>query len=102
MASERPDDKFIPISIETLGRTGQTTQDFLRDSCSHLLTKQDELSHVRAQLNTTLWAGNAELDLWSLRMDHSDANTDPVFFDFFIVAGDPGFGVKTLYFPWIL
>jgi len=55
MAVEKPGDKFVPIAIETFGRTGKLAQDFLRDGCKHLLHRSEELSDVRAQLNRYLW-----------------------------------------------
>jgi len=48
MTVEKPEDKFIPIVIETFGRTGNLTQEFLNDSCKHLLQGREELSDARA------------------------------------------------------
>jgi len=79
MAAEQPDDKFIPIAIETFGRTGNMTQEFLRDSCKHLLHHSEELSTVRAQLNRQLWQGNAAVALGALRVDQLDNPLVPVF-----------------------
>mmetsp|Transcript_13735 Transcript_13735/g.19843 ORF Transcript_13735/g.19843 Transcript_13735/m.19843 type:complete len:89 (+) Transcript_13735:638-904(+) len=79
MSVEHEDDKFVPIAIETFGRTGQLTQEFLRDSCKHLLHRSQELSDVRAQLNRYLWQGNAEVALGALRVDQLDNPLVPIF-----------------------
>mmetsp|Transcript_13433 Transcript_13433/g.53927 ORF Transcript_13433/g.53927 Transcript_13433/m.53927 type:complete len:90 (+) Transcript_13433:335-604(+) len=79
MAVENPDDRFIPIAIETFGRTGQLAQEFLRDGCKHLLQRREELSKIRAQPNRRLWQGNAEIALGALRVDQLDNPLVPIF-----------------------
>uniref|UniRef100_A0A7S3E6T6 Uncharacterized protein n=1 Tax=Rhodosorus marinus TaxID=101924 RepID=A0A7S3E6T6_9RHOD len=79
MSVEKPNDKFIPIAIESFGRTGQLTQEFLQDSCKHLLHRTAELSDVRAQMNRKLWQGNAEIAIGALRVDQLANPLVPVF-----------------------
>uniref|UniRef100_A0A7S3A335 Uncharacterized protein n=1 Tax=Rhodosorus marinus TaxID=101924 RepID=A0A7S3A335_9RHOD len=57
MTVEKPDDKFIPVVIKTFGRTGNITQEFLKDSCKHLLHRREELSDLRAQISRKLLQG---------------------------------------------
>jgi len=70
---------LVPIALETFGRTGKMAQDFLRESCKHLLRKIEELSDVRAQMNRKLWQGNAEIALGALRVDQVENPLVPVF-----------------------
>jgi len=90
---EKPDGKFIPIAIETFGRTGQLAQEFLRDGCKHLLHRREELSDVRAQLNRRLWQGNAEIALGALCVDQLDNPLVPSF-SFFERSMRPGYANK--------
>jgi len=89
MHVERPDDKFVAIAIETFGRSGQMTTDFLRESCKHLLHGREELSAVRCQLNRQLWQGNDELALGALRVDQLENPVVPMF-SFFERSIEPG------------
>uniref|UniRef100_A0A7S2ZUQ5 Uncharacterized protein n=1 Tax=Rhodosorus marinus TaxID=101924 RepID=A0A7S2ZUQ5_9RHOD len=61
MAVERPEDKLVPIAIETFGRTGKMAQEFLRDSCKHILHRSQKLKDARSQMNPKLRQGNAEI-----------------------------------------
>jgi len=79
MSVEKPEEKFIPIAIETFGRSGRLTQDFLRDSCKHLLHRDEELRDARSQLNRILWQGNAAIALGALRVDQLENPLVPVF-----------------------
>jgi len=75
----KPEEKFIAVAIETFGRSGKVTPDFLRDSCKHLWHSKEELSDVRSQLNRTLWQGNGTLALCGLRVDQLENSQVPAF-----------------------
>jgi len=70
---------LVPIALETFRRTGKMAQDFLRESCKHLLRKNEELSDVRAQMNRVMPRERGDR-AWRSSRGPGGESTGPCFF----------------------